>query len=199
MERRLKAQAYDCVVIAGIRLPPRSLSMFEAVINAAHSAAPRHYRVQHAPGGQRRCCRPLAKGGLNKQGRISIDAPSRPWRLGRLHGHGNGGAGPSTHCRPSATGSMRQNATYPGNRVDDRLPLFALRPFPRIIFAGWEGDGDMSEDRRARAGQLPNVGLPKGGVILRSCKFLGIFNSRTQTVSGKDMSTAKRPPMARAR
>jgi hypothetical protein len=41
VERRLKAQAYDCVVIgAGIRLPPQSLSMFEAVINAAHKAAP---------------------------------------------------------------------------------------------------------------------------------------------------------------
>ena len=41
VERRLKAQAYDCVVIgAGIRLPPHSLSIFEAVINAVHRAAP---------------------------------------------------------------------------------------------------------------------------------------------------------------
>ncbi len=41
VERSLKAQAYDCVVLgAGIRLPPRSLSMFEAVINAVHRAAP---------------------------------------------------------------------------------------------------------------------------------------------------------------
>jgi hypothetical protein len=41
VERSLKAQAYDCVVIgAGIRLPPRSLKMFEAVINAVHNAAP---------------------------------------------------------------------------------------------------------------------------------------------------------------
>jgi hypothetical protein len=40
VERRLKAQAYDCVVIGvGIRLPPHSLSMFEAVINAVHRAA----------------------------------------------------------------------------------------------------------------------------------------------------------------
>jgi hypothetical protein len=40
VERMLKAQAYDCVVIgAGIRLPP-SLSLFEAVINAVHRAAP---------------------------------------------------------------------------------------------------------------------------------------------------------------
>ena len=41
VERTLTAQAYDCVVIgAGVRLPPRSLSMFEAVINAVHRAAP---------------------------------------------------------------------------------------------------------------------------------------------------------------
>jgi hypothetical protein len=39
VEQRLKAQTYDCVVIgAGIRL--LSLSMFEAVINAVHRAAP---------------------------------------------------------------------------------------------------------------------------------------------------------------
>jgi len=39
--RRLAAQPYDCVVIgAGIRLPPRSLSMFEAVLNAVHRGAP---------------------------------------------------------------------------------------------------------------------------------------------------------------
>ena len=41
VERMLKARAYDCVVIgAGIRLPPPSLSVFEAVINAVHRAAP---------------------------------------------------------------------------------------------------------------------------------------------------------------
>ena len=41
VERSLTAQAYDCVVVgAGIRLPPRSLLMFEAVINAVHRAAP---------------------------------------------------------------------------------------------------------------------------------------------------------------
>jgi hypothetical protein len=41
VERRLKAQVYDCVVIgAGIRLPARSLLIFEAVINAVHRAAP---------------------------------------------------------------------------------------------------------------------------------------------------------------
>ncbi len=41
VERMLAAQVYDCVVIGGgIRLPPRSLAIFEAVINAAHRAAP---------------------------------------------------------------------------------------------------------------------------------------------------------------
>lgn len=41
VERKLAAEAYDCVVIgAGIRLPPHSLPMFEAVINAVHRAAP---------------------------------------------------------------------------------------------------------------------------------------------------------------
>jgi hypothetical protein len=41
VEQTLAARAYDCVVIgAGIRLPPHSLSMFEAVINAVHRAAP---------------------------------------------------------------------------------------------------------------------------------------------------------------
>jgi hypothetical protein len=42
VERSLASQAYDCVVIgAGIRLPPRSLLLFESVINAVHRAAPR--------------------------------------------------------------------------------------------------------------------------------------------------------------
>jgi len=41
LEKQLATTAYDCVVIgAGIRLPPKSLSLFEAVINAVHKAAP---------------------------------------------------------------------------------------------------------------------------------------------------------------
>lgn len=41
VERKLSEQAYDCVVIgAGIRLPPKSLSLLEAVVNAVHKAAP---------------------------------------------------------------------------------------------------------------------------------------------------------------
>ena len=41
VERHLRAAAYDCVVIAGgIRIPPRGLLLFEAVLNAVHKAAP---------------------------------------------------------------------------------------------------------------------------------------------------------------
>jgi hypothetical protein len=67
VERSLKAQTYDCVVIgAGIRLLSRNLPMLETRDQrGAQSRAGRHYRVQHAPRGQRRCCRTLAKGGLN--------------------------------------------------------------------------------------------------------------------------------------
>lgn len=41
VERHLASKSYDCVVIgAGVRLPPRRLAFFEAVINAVHRAAP---------------------------------------------------------------------------------------------------------------------------------------------------------------
>src|SRR6476660_7502883 len=41
VERLLASKSYDCVVIGGgIRLPPRGLALFEAVINAVHKAAP---------------------------------------------------------------------------------------------------------------------------------------------------------------
>jgi hypothetical protein len=41
VEGQLAAKSYDCVVIgAGVRLPPRGLALFEAVINAVHKAAP---------------------------------------------------------------------------------------------------------------------------------------------------------------
>jgi hypothetical protein len=40
-ERQLASKSYDCVVIgAGVRLPPRRLALFEAVINAVHKGAP---------------------------------------------------------------------------------------------------------------------------------------------------------------
>jgi len=41
VERQLRSANYDCVVIgAGVRLPPRNLALFEAVINAIRRAAP---------------------------------------------------------------------------------------------------------------------------------------------------------------
>ena len=41
VEHQLASQSYACVVIgAGVRLPPKSLVLFEAVINAVHRAAP---------------------------------------------------------------------------------------------------------------------------------------------------------------
>ena len=41
VERQLTSKTYDCVVIgAGVRLPPRGLALFEAVINAIHKSAP---------------------------------------------------------------------------------------------------------------------------------------------------------------
>ena len=41
LEKQLATAAYDCVVIgAGIRLPPKSLSLLETVVNAVHKAAP---------------------------------------------------------------------------------------------------------------------------------------------------------------
>jgi hypothetical protein len=41
LEEALKAAAYDCVVIgAGMRLPPKSLALFETVVNIIHKTAP---------------------------------------------------------------------------------------------------------------------------------------------------------------
>jgi len=41
VERRLVDSRYDCVVVgAGVRLPPSRLTLFEAVVNAIHRAAP---------------------------------------------------------------------------------------------------------------------------------------------------------------
>jgi hypothetical protein len=42
VERQLSTKLYDCVVIGGgIRMPPKSLLLFERVINTVHKAAPR--------------------------------------------------------------------------------------------------------------------------------------------------------------
>jgi hypothetical protein len=41
LEKALKQAAYDCVVIGGgLRIPPKSLTLFEMVVNAVHKAAP---------------------------------------------------------------------------------------------------------------------------------------------------------------
>jgi len=41
VERQLASASYDCIVIgAGVRLPPRLLSIFEVVINTVRKAAP---------------------------------------------------------------------------------------------------------------------------------------------------------------
>jgi hypothetical protein len=41
VKQRLAASTYDCVVIGGgIRIPPKSLLLFERLLNAVHRAAP---------------------------------------------------------------------------------------------------------------------------------------------------------------
>lgn len=41
LERQLASTTYNCVVVgAGVRLPPKGLVLFEAVINAIHRGAP---------------------------------------------------------------------------------------------------------------------------------------------------------------
>jgi hypothetical protein len=41
LEKQLKSASYACVVIGGgLRLPPKSLLLFETVVNAVHRAAP---------------------------------------------------------------------------------------------------------------------------------------------------------------
>jgi hypothetical protein len=41
LQRKLAETPWDCVVVgAGLRLPPKSLALYEAVINAIHRSAP---------------------------------------------------------------------------------------------------------------------------------------------------------------
>jgi len=41
LESALKGAAYDCVVIGGgLRIPPKSLALFETVVNIVHKTAP---------------------------------------------------------------------------------------------------------------------------------------------------------------
>jgi hypothetical protein len=42
LEKQLLSANYDCVVIGGgLRIPPKSLALFERVVNVIHKAAPR--------------------------------------------------------------------------------------------------------------------------------------------------------------
>jgi hypothetical protein len=42
LDRKLASATYDCVVIGGgLRIPPKSLLLFEALVNAVHKSAPR--------------------------------------------------------------------------------------------------------------------------------------------------------------
>jgi hypothetical protein len=42
LEDALQSAAYDCVVIGGgLRIPPKSLALFETVVNIIHNAAPK--------------------------------------------------------------------------------------------------------------------------------------------------------------
>ncbi|MDB5968284.1 MAG: hypothetical protein JWQ90_734 [Hydrocarboniphaga sp.] len=41
LEQQLAAVTYDCVVIGGgLRIPPKSLLLFEVIVNAVHKSAP---------------------------------------------------------------------------------------------------------------------------------------------------------------
>jgi hypothetical protein len=41
LEKALSSAAYDCVVIGGgLRIPPKSLALFEMLVNVVHKAAP---------------------------------------------------------------------------------------------------------------------------------------------------------------
>jgi hypothetical protein len=44
IEKQLASATYDCVVIGGgLRIPPKSLVLFERVVNAVHKAAPKAF------------------------------------------------------------------------------------------------------------------------------------------------------------
>jgi hypothetical protein len=44
IEKQLRSAQYDCVVVGGgLRLPPKSLMLFEIIINTIHKAAPQSF------------------------------------------------------------------------------------------------------------------------------------------------------------
>jgi len=81
VERQLASKSYDCVVIgAGVRLPPRGLALFEAVINAVHKAAPGaaiafNTRPDDSADAAARCL--AARGGLKSPSNQTGHGPAR--------------------------------------------------------------------------------------------------------------------------
>src|SRR5437870_4940068 len=81
VERQLASKSYDCVVIgAGVRLPPRGLALFEAVINAVHKAAPGaaiafNTRPDDSADAAARCL--AARSGLNSPSNQTGHGPAR--------------------------------------------------------------------------------------------------------------------------
>ena len=97
VERQLASKSYDCVVIgAGVRLPPRGLALFEAVINAVHKAAPaRRLPSIHGP-------------------RIAPMLPPDGWRLGA-------GLSSSRTHRLGAAANLRMRIAF--ERIRPSSPL----------------------------------------------------------------------------
>jgi len=82
IESRLASKSYDCVVIgAGVRLPPRRVSVFEAVINAVHRGAQaRRLPSTHGP----RIARRLLRDGCRPEADLRCDNTPCHWTCVRL-------------------------------------------------------------------------------------------------------------------
>ena len=87
VERQLASKSYDCVVIgAGVRLPPRGLALFEAVINAVHKAAPGAAIAFNT--GPRIAPMPPPDGWRLEAGLYKIAGFNKTWALTRLKSKG---------------------------------------------------------------------------------------------------------------
>ena len=81
VERLLASKSYDCVVVgAGLRLPPRGLALFEAVLNTIHKAAPGaaiafNTRPDDSADAAARCL--AARGGLKSPSNQTGHGPAR--------------------------------------------------------------------------------------------------------------------------
>ena len=93
----------------------------------AQSRAGRHYRVQHAPRGQRRCCRPLAKGGLNSKAELpSTPEPHAPVRSFKLYHYrlfDRANSSPSRPGTTKCTSTDVRGKLSPSNAVDAVAPI----------------------------------------------------------------------------